>query len=125
MNYKIKKVNEDFEIIFKFQTQEATISIEVENKNCLQITSNTDGYHWFQYWLAQEPNCINLVDDLSIDLETEKVRLLFLAYNMIYEPMDKEIITLYLKEDFNDKTLQTLIDIIEPRFANRERYFNN
>lgn len=133
MSYKIKeypisKEEARFRIFFKFEFQEAVVSFWPleQSETIFCVESETDGYHWFAYWMAQEPNCKELLElsdhRLSGYQQTKKVFKSLEEIGFFYEPEDKESCYLTVAE-MTLEVVERFAQFLEPRFANRERFF--
>lgn len=91
----------------------------------MYLVSKTDGFHWFEFFMAQEPNCDKLKYEERNDymLAKEKVIQLFKDNGFIYKPEDKESCFLNGITPYNDNQIEIIAKLIDERFANRERFF--
>lgn len=114
----------EYSIDFSFKQQKANVTIEVwdEEPGKVHLTSNTDGYHWLQFFLCQEPNAKELLS-LPFKDEISLCKKLFSQQGMLYEQEDKETAWITINRPLNEDVVRSIADIIEPRFANRERFF--
>jgi hypothetical protein len=135
MSFTIKRTkNTKSEIVYKidfaFKKQSATVLIKVDKDDMcrLYLNSETNGYHWFEFLLCQEPKCKKLIyDDGSRDTHSkarEKAKSLFSAFDYQFMPQDKESFFLVTAKKFTERMVNELAKIIEPRFAIRERFFD-
>lgn len=115
----------EYIIYFKFEKQIADVSIQICNDDLknVRLYSNTDGYHWLQFFLSQEPNAKEMVEHGYNDRDICKK--LFSTIGISYEQEDKESAWLNLNNDIDENIVKQIAEIIEPRFANRERFFPN
>lgn len=113
-----------YSIDFKFEKQTATVDIEIsdDKPNEARLNSVTDGYHWLHYFLSQEPNTLELIDFGNAE-ELERCQKLFSTINIHFEQEDKETAFIYANSKIDEKIVRAIAEIIEPRFANRERFF--
>lgn len=123
---KITNEGNSYQINYSFAKQSAVVSMDIEEDGSLYLTSETDGYHWFEFWLCQEPNCKKLIYEERCDNKKaeEKVRALFESFEYTFIAEDKE--TFFLKkesEPFNIADIELIANIIYPRFALREQFF--
>ena len=111
-----------YSIDFKFDTQVANVDVDLLNPRRLYVNSKTDGYHWLQSWMAQEPGAVKI---LELDSEEEKIRVKqsLSAHGFNYIPEDKETCYLDTEKDVTRETVDRLARYLEPRFALRERFF--
>lgn len=126
MSYKIKHIESDpvtYEITFNYSKKNAIVDVELFKEDTLWICSRTDGYHWLHYWLSHEPDAKEM-HNLPHEIERNKVFQLFLKHKIAYEPEDKETAFLKFPENFSYHDLHVVAQIIEPRFAVRERFFD-
>ncbi len=128
--YKINKTKKQkttqWEILFEFKKSKATVEITHNESDIdLYLVSKTDGFHWFEFFMAQEPNCTKLEFEDRNDnlLSKEKVRKLFENNGFIYRPEDKESCFLNGISPYTDNQIETIAKLIDERFANRERFF--
>jgi hypothetical protein len=115
----------EYSIDFTFQKQKANVTVEIytEHPNRVRISSNTDGYHWLQFLLCQEPNTPKMLD-LDFKGEVSRCQAAFAPLGIEYAQEDKETAWLTYPLTYDEKEVVKIIaDIIEPRFANRERFF--
>jgi len=115
-----------FKISFQFKLSTATVLVESVGVNRIYLTSKTDGYHWFEFWLAQEPGSnILFGENDNNTVHATKVKKLWESHNFLFMPEDKE--TFYLKygfgREFDSNLMNALAKIIEPRFAQRDKFF--
>lgn len=131
---------EGVRIAFKFQSQSAVVDVfrlsqeayEVPVAqdvldNRLKVYSSTDGYHWLQFWMAQEQNALKLLE-LPARQERTKVTQSLYYHGFSYEAEDKESCyvtsTTVSEEGGNlEKIATRLAEFLAPRFALRERFF--
>ncbi|MEK7672811.1 MAG: hypothetical protein AAB373_02915 [Patescibacteria group bacterium] len=127
MAYRISEVPADdetpegWEIEFDLPKQ-PKVRITKENQRRLYLNSKTDGYHWFNFWAAQEPNAISLLE-LPANAERERVRQSLLAIGLGYIEEDKETCFLDSPEEVTIETVNRIANFLEPRFAMREKFF--
>ncbi len=130
-----KKENQDkdhcgfdtiYEVRFKFELQECIVdlSLDLNNPKRIHLYSKTDGYHWVEYFLCQEPNCDELKEH-NYDQQRLIIRNLFLKHSMDFIPEGKDTCYVLFEENVTDENINTVALIIEERFANRERFFPN
>jgi hypothetical protein len=128
----------EYHIDFTFQKQNCNVTIECYNDNDTQtywatrsthimpnrvrLKSNTDGYHWLQFFLCQEPNCSEL-RELNFDEEVARCQEAFGEKNIGYEQEGKETAWLTYDGIIDETFIKLVAEIIDPRFANRERFF--
>jgi hypothetical protein len=125
--YVIKPVGKSgkkFKIDFYFTTQSARLVVELESKNTIAVTSDTDGYHWLGFWLSQSPNAVELLD-ANYEDRHKIINEKFAKFGMVYEEQDKELAYMQLSDDFNERHLEILAKIALPAFANRENFFDD
>lgn len=128
--YTIKKEDYNKEITwtiyFKYERSAAIVEIYYDKNDInLHLTSKTDGFHWFEFFMAQEPNCKELEFqeyDEHINCR-EKVSKLFKNNGFIYIPEDKESCFLNGLTPYTDDDIKRIAILIDVRFANRERFF--
>lgn len=130
MMYKIEKIENknstQWTINFEFEKSNAVVEITHDKNDIdLRLVSMTDGFHWFEFFMAQEPNCDKLEFEERNDylLAKEKVRELFKSNGFIYRPEDKESCFLNGISPYSDNQIETIAKLIYERFANRERFF--
>jgi hypothetical protein len=128
--YKIQKTENkkstQWKIIFEFEKSNAVVEITHDKNDVdLYLVSRTDGFHWFEFFMAQEPNCENLQFEERNDylLAKEKVRDLFKNNGFIYRPENKESCFLNGINPYTDNQIETISKLIDERFANREHFF--
>lgn len=128
--YKIQKTEKknltQWIIKFEFKKSNAVVEITHDKNNIdLHLVSRTDGFHWFEFFMAQEPNCEKLeFEERNEYLQAkEKVRQLFNNNGFIYRPEDKESCFLNGISPYNDNQIEIIAKLIDERFANRERFF--
>lgn len=116
----------EYDIDFTFEKQICNVTIEVnsDNQNKARLSSNTDGYHWLQFFLCQEPNCVKMLE-LSFADEVARCEQTFNEKNIIYEQEGKNTAWLHYLGFIDETFVKLVAEIIEPRFANRERFFND
>lgn len=123
--YNIVRIDDEYNVLFKtelvYPKKNAIIDVEIYPDGDIRVVSKTDGYHWLHYFLAQEPNCKEIIDYPHQE-ERNRVKQLFKSIGLDYRPEDKESCYLLGKE-FTSELLIDILDIIEPRFANRHRFF--
>lgn len=115
----------EYSIDFTFQKQKANVTVEIysEHPNRVHLSSNTDGYHWLQFFLCQEPNTPKLLE-LDFKSEVARCQAAFAPFNIQYEQEDKETAWLTYSLTYDEAEIVKIIaDVIELRFANRERFF--
>lgn len=114
----------EYTIDFQFKKQSANVSIEIwdDEPNEVRLKSNTDGYHWLQYFLCQEPNTEKLLE-LSYDDEIARCKKAFAAIDIFYEQEGKDTAWLTINSIVDENLINQIASVIEPRFANRERFF--
>ena len=123
MTYSIRSTNDkEFDISFKFERQSAEVNIEVMEPRELRMSSMTDGYHWLQLWMAQDPHATELLA-LPWEQERDKVAKSLDSIGFRYEPEDKESCYLHTREDVNPTTVDRFAQYLNPRFALREKLF--
>ncbi len=117
-----------FEINFKFNKQTAKVTLGINDNlpNKCRLYSGTDGYHWLQYFLSQDIETEKLLDR-SYNDEILICKNLFTPYYINYEQEGKDtaILTWKIHNEINEEFVHIVASIIEPRFANRERFFEN
>lgn len=130
MMYTIQKEKNSKEnvwkIIFEFEKSKAEVEItQYKDDIDLRLVSLTDGFHWFEFFMAQEPNCTELEfdGDNHYLLAKDKVKKLFEDNGFIYRPEDKESCFLNGICPYNDEQIDRVAKLIDERFANRERFF--
>ena len=127
MEYNIYRIKPNFfKIIFNFELSDAIVTVESVGENEVLLTSLTDGYHWFEFWLAQDPGSPFLfAEDAPNKFHTEKVKKLWNFHNFIFRPEDKE--TFYLNfglgRKFDSNLMNEFVKIIGPRFEQRDKFF--
>ena len=128
--YKIEKIEKrnstQWIINFEFKESEAVVEITHDKNDIdLHLVSRTDGFHWFEFFMAQEPNCEKLeFEEQNMYLQAkEKVRKLFNNNGFIYRPEDKESCFLNGISPYTDNQIEIIAKLIDERFANRERFF--
>ena len=125
MTYEITQPEENRYIIdFKFTKQSAEVDVERLDQRSLYVNSHTDGYHWLQFWMAQEPDAIKVLE-LSDDQETTRVTQSLSALGFDYKREDKETCFLYVEEDVIKETIDRFAKYLNPRFALREQFFSD
>lgn len=89
---------EKYSVIFQFKNRTAELHITVEpadnklfphstnEQKMLYLSSQTDGYHWLNFWLAQEPGATKLICEDS----NEPKAILINHYNGIRLPWDSQ-----------------------------------
>lgn len=115
----------EYSIDFTFQKQKANVTIELwsdEPSNKCRLKSNTDGYHWLQFFLCQEPNTPKMLE-LDFKSEVSRCQAAFAPFGISYEQEDKETAWLTYTKPIDEAFVKIVADVIEPRFANRERFF--
>lgn len=114
----------EYSIDFQFQRQKANVTLEIwdEYPDKVRLNSNTDGYHWLQYFLSQKPRAEELVD-MSYNDSVAKIQRLFTSINVGYEQEGKDTAWLTLDREMDEDLAKDIAQLIEPRFANRERFF--
>jgi hypothetical protein len=115
----------EYSIDFSFKKQKANVTIEIypdEPIGKCRLSSNTDGYHWLQFFLSQEPETEKLLEE-SFDIQVKKCVNIFGRNLIKYEQEDKDSAWLTYDKEINEDFVKTVAIIIEPRFANRERFF--
>jgi hypothetical protein len=117
-------------ISFSFDKQAATVEVsfylvpEYGPYNA-RISSETDGYHWLQFWLSQPVETNSLVE-LDFNDQIAVCKSLFAQFGINYKQEDKESALLRYANDLTDAEVSDIVArIIYPRFANRERFFND
>jgi hypothetical protein len=120
--------SEQYIIEFKFIKQECKIVLECnwqeqENNYC-RLESVTDGYHWLQYFLCQQPNTDKLLD-LDFKTEVERCQTAFSPFPIKYTQEDKNSAILIYDRPIDLEFAEIVANVIGPRFANRERFFND
>jgi hypothetical protein len=113
----------EYHIDFTFEKQKCNVTIEVYDDGDIRLSSNTDGYHWLQFLLCQEPNCLKFVE-LGFNEEIIRCQRVFGEKNIGYEQEGKETAWLTYDGVIDESFIEIVADIIEPRFANRERFFS-
>ena len=128
--YTIKKETHNTEttwtVYFKFEMSEAIVEIYYDKNDInLHLTYKTDGFHWFEFFMSQEPNCKELeFQEYSEHINCrKKVTELFKDNGFIYIPEDKESCFLNGISPYTDDDIKRIADLIDARFANRERFF--
>lgn len=131
--YKIEKIKNKtctiWQIYFEFIKSKAKVTLTHENEDIdLYLYSETDGFHWFEFFMAQEPNCEKLQFDNETNndyqLSREKVIKLFHKNGFIFRPQDKETCYINGLSPYTDSQIETIAKLIDERFANRERFFD-
>lgn len=124
MTYNVRPINDkEFDISFKFKRQSAEVNLEVMSPRKLRVLSKTDGYHWLQLWMAQDPNATELLDLRPWETERDKVARSLDSIGFGYEPEDKESCYLHTREDITLATVDRFAKYLDPRFALREEFF--
>lgn len=126
LHFIIIKEDNGYSINFQFEKQNAHVGIELwdDYPGQVRLNSTTDGYHWLQFLLSQEPNTKEMVE---LDYETSvlKCQELFATLNIHYEQEDKESAWLTVNSEVDIDLIKSIAELIEPLFANRERFFEN
>lgn len=117
--------NKKFIIEFNFESQEAEVWVTVLDDHTLYLNSVTDGYHWLHFFLSQQPHAKELKENMERDEERRIINGLFNPHGIKYEIEDKETAFLHLNEKFVRKKIEIIASLIEPRFANREKFFTD
>ncbi len=128
MSYTIKKKSKkEFLITFRFKRNTAIVSVKDCGRSTLYMNSKTDGYHWFEFFLSQEPDTDKLFEPVRWQETTLKVDKLYEKNGFLFTPEDKETHFLNYggKRQFNEELMKELAEIIEPRFAVREDFFDD
>jgi hypothetical protein len=114
----------EYSIDFQFQRQRANVTLEIWNNesNKVRLSSNTDGYHWLQFFLSQKPLAEELVE-MPYDTSVAECQSLFASINVGYEQEGKDTAWLSLDREMDEDLAKEIAKLIEPRFANRERFF--
>ena len=114
----------EYHIDFTFQKQKCNVTIEVydDKPSKPRLSSNTDGYHWLQFLLCQEPNCSKILE-LNFKEEVSRCQKAFGEKNIGYEQEDKETAWLTYDGVIDEAFVKLVAEVIEPRFANREQFF--
>ena|SRR3989344_8169327 len=124
MAYKVSKLRKDEYVIdFQFSKQRAKVNVEKrEEDGRLVIYNPTDGYHWLQFWMAQEPNASKLLE-LPYEAEETKVRQSLAMRDFAYTSDDKRSFCLQSVNRTAWQSIEALAQYLEPRFALREKFF--
>lgn len=115
-----------YHIHYTFVLQTAKVDIEIwpHHPNAVRVESQTDGYHWLQFFLCQEPNAAHIIENLSYDEQIKLCELVFAPHGMIYTQEDKESAFIeYPKELSESEAVEIIAKEIGLRFANRERFY--
>ena len=114
-----------YHIDFTFQKQKSNVTVEIYkgNPNFVRLESNTDGYHWLQFFLSQDINTKKLLE-LDFKSQIERCQALFAPFSIKYEQECKESAWLTYSLTYDEaEIIKIIAEVIEPRFANRERFF--
>jgi hypothetical protein len=123
MAYKISQPEENrYSIDFKFTNQSAKVDVEKQDTRRLYVNSLTDGYHWLQFWMAQEPGAAK-IQELPHEQERTRVSQSLSAQGFVYTPESKETCFLDTEENVTREIIDRLAKYLDPRFALRERFF--
>ena len=114
----------EYLIHFTFLKQKAklTVQLDADDPNKCRIVSDTDGYHWLQFFLSQIPKTDKMIEWNYSD-QVARCKAAFIPFGIDYEQEDKESAFLTYTKPINEEFVKIVADIIEPRFANRERFF--
>ncbi len=124
MSYSINNPQAgEYLLTFTFERQSCDVHVSVKSVGLLHIESLTDGYHWLQYFLSQDPEGLSL-SERTFSEEIEAVTELFKTIGIKYEQEDKETAFLHLTKAFNLSQLDQIAKLMEPRFALRERFYD-
>ncbi len=127
MSYSIIQKSLDiYHLVFHFKNSIAIVTVENIGGNRLLLKSETDGYHFFTFWLSQDPNIDAVVFEQELleneelkSINSEKVRRLWQSKNLIFTPKNEE--SFYINygygRDFGESLMKMFAKIIEPRFA--------
>jgi hypothetical protein len=85
---------EKYNIVFQFEKSRAEVEITLKapsqkifprsnNGIMFYVLSQTDGYHWLNFWLAQEPNAVKLICQ-----ERDEMKVIRVRYNGIRFPWE-------------------------------------
>ncbi len=113
-----------YTINFVFEKQAAEVLIQIDDTDpcTVRLVSNTDGYHWLHYFLSQEDNAA-ILRDFSFDEGKTICKQLFKSLDIEFVPEDKESAWLNLRTPITQNVVEAIAKLIEPKFANRERFF--
>lgn len=114
-----------FQIDFKFESQEAELEVTVLDDTTLYLRSKTDGYHWLHFFMSQQPHANKLDENLTREDEMRIINGVFKPHGMRYVIEDKETAFLHLNEKFVRKQIEIIARLIEARFANREKFYQD
>ena len=116
-------------INYTFETQTAEVELQIwpitearGNKN-IRLESNTDGYHWLQFFLSQKDNAIQM-EELDYTDQIHNCIKLFQSINVGYFQEDKESAWLMINKPVDMELVTDIAELIERKFANRERFFD-
>ncbi len=128
--YKIEKTKNkkstQWTISFEFKKSKAVVKITHDKNDIdLRLVSLTDGFHWFEFFMAQEPDCkkLEFEEEKDYSLAKERVKKLFKDNGLTFRPEDKESCYLNGADPYNDNQIEIIAKLIDERFANRERFF--
>ena len=123
MAYKISKPKKsEYVIDFRFSKQNARVHVERREDGRLVFYNPTDGYHWLQFWMAQEPNASKLLE-LPYEAEETKVRQSLAMRDFAYTSDDKRSFCVQSVNRTAWQSIEALAQYLEPRFALREKFF--
>lgn len=135
MSFKIEKhenldkdyfgYSSKYSIEFFFEKQGAVVSLEIyeEHPKRIRLKSETDGYHWLQFFLCQEPGTLKL-EELEFSEEILRCKNIFKEIGIEYQQEGKYTAFLTLERELDLELVNLITEIIEHRFANRERFFD-
>lgn len=115
-----------YSICFKFKDQVADVEIYALGKDTggMRLVSRTDGYNWLQFFLSQVPNT-EALEELEYNEQIARCKAIFLPLGIDYVQEDKESAFLRCDGEISDELIEGIAKVIEPRFANRERFFDD
>lgn len=113
----------EYSIDFIFQKQTANVTIQLHDDLGPRLCSNTDGYHWLQFFLSQKPGSSSM-EELPFHFQVWRCQEAFAPFGIGYEQEDKETAWLNYNKPLDEEFVKLVAEVIEPRFANRERFFD-
>jgi hypothetical protein len=116
--------NQTYRIDFTFKHSSCVVTIEQIEPSVIRIISETDGYHWLQYWMSQD--CYTpVLKDWPFTTQIMIINAEFKYLGMYWKQEDKETAFISADREFDIYDLNQVAIILDRQFAIRERFFPN
>lgn len=114
--------NPTYRVDFTFNRAACVVTIEQIEPHVIYLDSETDGYHWLQYWMSQD--CYtDVLKDWPFTTQIMIINAEFKYLGMYWKQEDKETAYITADRPFDIYDLNQVAIILDRQFAIRERFF--